>query len=259
MCLSEDHVPGSELCSGYIKEHTNVVSFNGKDDPLSNFYPCSLEAFGVRHHSAEHAFQYVKALRCGDLPRASAIQAAQTALDAMKIGKQIRISEQFEAKQLDVMEEIIEEKMKQVNAFSDKLCKFPKGTVFAESTYDDFWGTGVDRDGTDHTQENKWPGKNHLGHIIQKVACARKCHQCSWSNPKGSNKSQDKQVEITTMLRSVRNRDSRKRSRDRRNSHEQSSRENSPRKRSRSTRRHAHYRHQRHMSDFDSRASTDED
>ena len=92
----------------------------------------------------------MKTLQCGYLPRTSAIQAAQTALDAMKIGKQIRISEQFEAKQVEVMEEIIEEKMKQVNAFSDKLCKFPKGT---ESTYDDFLGTGVDRDGTDHTQE----------------------------------------------------------------------------------------------------------
>ena len=64
-----------------------------------------------------------------------------------------------------------EEKMKQVTAFSDKLCKFPKGTVFAESTYDDFWGTGVDRDGTDHTQENKWPGKNHRAHYTESCLC----------------------------------------------------------------------------------------
>ena len=82
------------------------------------------------------------------------------------------------------MEEIIEEKMKQVKTFSERLSKFAKGTIFAESTYDDFWGTGLDRNGTDHTQEGKWPGKNHLGRIIQKVAGVRKCHQRSWSCPK---------------------------------------------------------------------------
>ena len=107
-------MPGSELCSAYIKEHDKVVTFNGKDNPISNFFPCSLEAFGVKHRSAEHAFQYVKALRCGDLPRASAIQAAQTALDAKNIGKQIRTSEQFDEKRIEIMEEIIIEKLKQV-------------------------------------------------------------------------------------------------------------------------------------------------
>ena len=149
--------------------------------------------------------------------------------------------------------------MKQVKTFSERLSKFAKGTIFAESTYDDFWGTGLDRNGTDHTQEGKWPGKNHLGRIIQKVAGVRKCHQRSWSCPKNVSKSQDKQVDISTMLRNVRDRDSRKRSRDKRNSHDHSSRENSPRKRSKSSRRHTNSRRQRQTSDFDSRASTDED
>ena len=259
VCLSEDNVPGSELCSGYIKEHTNVVSFNGNDNALSNFFPCEFEAFGIKHRSSEHAFQYVKALRCVDLPRATDIQAAQTALDAKNIGKQIRTSEQFEEKKIEIMEEIIEEKMKQVKPFSERLSKFAKGTIFAESTYDDFWGTGLDKNGTDHTQEGKWPGKNHLGLIIQKVAGVRKCHQRSWSCPKNASKSQEKQVDITTMLKNVRDRDSRKRARDKRNSHDQSSRENSPRKRSKNSRRHTHNRRQRRTSDFDSRASTDED
>ena len=35
--------------------------------------------------------------------------------------------------------------MKQVKPFSERLSKFAKGTVFAESTYDDFWGTGLDK------------------------------------------------------------------------------------------------------------------
>ena len=99
------------------------------------------------------------------------------------------------------MAEIIEEKMKQVKPFSERLSKFAKGTIFAHawSTYDDFWGTGLDKNGTDHTQEGKWPGKNHLRLIIQKDAGVRKCHQRSWSCPKNVSKSQDKQDDITTM------------------------------------------------------------
>ena len=257
VCLMEGHLPGSELCSAYIKEHDKVVTFNGKDNPISNFFPCSLEAFGVKHRSAEHAFQYVKALRCGDLPRASAIQAAQTALDAKNIGKQIRTSEQFDEKRIEIMEEIIIEKLKQVKQFSDTLCKYPKGTTFAESTYDDFWGTGLDKDGSDHTQEKKWPGENHLGQLIMKVTSGHKCYLRTWSCPQNSAKSQDKQVNITTMLKPTRV--SRKRSRDKRNSRDQSSRENSPLKRSKSSRRHAHTTRQRHTPDYDSRSSSDGD
>ena len=139
------------LCSAYIKKHDKVVSFNGKDNPISNFFPCSLEAFVVKHRSAEHAFQYVNVFRCGDLPFGSAIQAAQTALDAKIIDKQIGTSEQFDEKRIEIIEEIISEKLKQVKQFSDTLCKYPKGTTFAEPIYDDFWGTGLDKDGSDHT------------------------------------------------------------------------------------------------------------
>jgi predicted NAD-dependent protein-ADP-ribosyltransferase YbiA (DUF1768 family) len=41
--------------------------------------------------------------------------------------------------------------------------------IFAESTYDDFWGTGLDREGTDHTNHLKWPGNNQMGKILTNI------------------------------------------------------------------------------------------
>ena len=79
ICLKDDHDPGSEKCESYVENQDNVTSFAGPDNPLSNFYPCFLNVFGVIHHSSEHAFQYVKAIRCGDIQKAQAIQEAETA------------------------------------------------------------------------------------------------------------------------------------------------------------------------------------
>jgi hypothetical protein len=84
ICLQEDHEPGSQLCSEYTDTQEEVVSFAGAKNPLSNFYPCTINVFGISHSSAEHAFQYVKALRCGSIEKAQLIQESATALDAKK-------------------------------------------------------------------------------------------------------------------------------------------------------------------------------
>ena len=59
VCKNPGHKPGDQKCASYqIQE--NVTAFNGKDEILSNFYPCDLRVFEVQHKSAEHAFQYCK-------------------------------------------------------------------------------------------------------------------------------------------------------------------------------------------------------
>jgi hypothetical protein len=66
---------------------SNILSLfspQGKENVLSNFFPCSLKAFGEQFPSAEHAFQCSKALQCGDLV-AEKIRAAESALEAKQI------------------------------------------------------------------------------------------------------------------------------------------------------------------------------
>jgi ribA/ribD-fused uncharacterized protein len=121
---------------------------------LSSFYPCDLKAFGVSHKSSEHAFQYVKAVRSGDMTKANAIQTAPTALDAKKFGKTAPPSDSFESNKYNLMKEIIEANCDQVPEFREALEKAKKTSIFVEATYDDYWDSGIDRDGTIHTQHS---------------------------------------------------------------------------------------------------------
>lgn len=132
VCKSEGHMPGDKEykeCEFFSQDETNVIAFAGQDNCLSNFYPCNINVFGVSHRSAEHAFQYVKAMRSGDIPKATAIQSAKSALDAKKIGKFITSSTSFTDNQVALMTEIIEAKADQVPAFADAL-KSTKNLTF---------------------------------------------------------------------------------------------------------------------------------
>jgi hypothetical protein len=64
---------------------------------------------------------YVKVMRSGYLPRAMAIQAAPTDLDAKQIGKNVLASQQFIDIQYNIMKEIVEAKLEQVQEFHDAL------------------------------------------------------------------------------------------------------------------------------------------
>ena len=91
----------------------------------------------------------------------------------------------------------------------------------------------LDAVGTQHTDPEKWPGKNILGNILQKVANKVRKSQHQWIKVKSA-KAKSGQLDISHML--VRKHG--KRSRDKRRSKDQSSsRENSPRKRSKSVHR----------------------
>lgn len=63
-----------------------------------------------------------------------------------------------------------ENKCVQVESFREKLRSVKKNALFAESTINDKWGTGLDNTGTENTNASDWPGQNLLGNIIGKVA-----------------------------------------------------------------------------------------
>lgn len=81
VCLEQDHSPGDPKCKFYEPQQ-HVIAFNGEDNVLSNFFPCEINLYGVCHKSAEHAFQYAKAMQCGDLDAAKTILTAEDALSA---------------------------------------------------------------------------------------------------------------------------------------------------------------------------------
>ena len=55
-------------------------------------------------------------------------------------------------------------------SFRDKLVTSKQSTTFVEATYNNEWGSGLDRDGTRNTKPDHWPGKNVLGVLMRKIA-----------------------------------------------------------------------------------------
>ena len=83
VCKAKNHTPGEKSCSGTAKQPLkNATAFAGKNDALSNFFPCELKFYGMLHKSAEHAYQYKKATQTGNDQVAEQILDAKSALQA---------------------------------------------------------------------------------------------------------------------------------------------------------------------------------
>ena len=207
VCKKSGHTPGDRKCDSYEVQQ-NIIAFNGEDNILSNFFQCEMTLYGVTHKSAEHAFQYAKAMRCGDQNAAAQIQSATDALSAKRIGDKVKTNEQWNNTCEKVMTEVVENKCVQVERFREKLRSSNKHAIFVESTYNDTWGSGLDRVGTENTKQAAWPGKNLLGKIIAKVAKKSRKRKKSeqWSRPKQTQqpKESSKQRDIVKMLKDMR-------------------------------------------------------
>ena len=107
------------------------------------------------------------------------------------------------------MEEILNAKYDQVEAFREILDKQEQSTLFAESVYDDFWGTGLNKAGTEHTDHRKWPGQNVLGQIFRKIVSTRRPAPPRRSESVPRNLQAASQRHISDMLSSIRKSDKR--------------------------------------------------
>ena len=103
-------------------------------------------------------------------------------------------------------------------------------TIFAESVFDYFWGTGP---ATDHTDYRKWPGKNIMGKLLDKIAGENRPPRRSVSVPR--NLQMSEQRNISDMLNSIRKSDAKKPSKKRSPNRAQNSR--SPKRTSRNNRK----------------------
>ena len=180
VCRKEDHEPGSPECPHYAHP-TDVIAFQGKDDPLSNFYESELKIFGETHKTAEHAYQLTKALRAGNIEAAERVRNSDTALDAKRIGHTVKNPDAWDSQKRKVMEEIISAKAEQLPKMQDIFRDSTGGAAYAHSTLDTFWGTGLNSKATMNTDNTKWPGENTLGQIMKKVSVkyARKLRSAS--------------------------------------------------------------------------------
>ena len=131
-------------------------------------------------------------LSAGNLDAAKKVREAATAFDAKQIGHKITDPQDWSKEKEIVMEEIVSSKAEQIPEVKIKLENSNNRTIFAEGTYDVFWGTGLDIEATLHTDSRKWPGENRLGKIYKKLSSkyARKLRNSSVTRKGTANENQ---------------------------------------------------------------------
>lgn len=165
VCKKPGHEAGQAECEKY-EPQVDVCTFAGSDDPLSNFYMAEFEYRGIEVASAEHAYQYRKALSNGMPDHGKRILNAKNPREAKDLGRYVKCTREWEEENRTIMEEIVLEKFTQVTQAKKALLRTGE-SVLAEAVPGQLlWGTGLSKDATFNTTRDAWPGQNWLGNIL---------------------------------------------------------------------------------------------
>ena len=123
---------------------------------------------GKTFKSAEHAYQYEKAVNQGQLRLAETIQSAKDAYEAKELSKSLKTTREWTEKKEEKMAEILRCKAEQVPEFAGKLLDTEE-KLLVSAKPDRLWGSGLNPEDTLHTKKNFRPGKNRLGKLLKKL------------------------------------------------------------------------------------------
>ena len=74
-----------DKCPARLREpNADITAFKGATSVFSNFFPCRLKVFDHVFLSSEHAYQYMKCMRCGRP------EIAELILRCLKAGRENR-------------------------------------------------------------------------------------------------------------------------------------------------------------------------
>ena len=131
-----------------------IRGFFGPFRFMSNFVPCKVMLDGLEFTSTEHAYVAAKTL---DLDKRAEIAAVETAGQVKRLGRKLKLREDWEDVKVDVMHELLIQKFAQ-EPFRSQLIA-TKDAYLEETNHwnDTFWGVceGV--------------GFNTLGHLLMQV------------------------------------------------------------------------------------------
>ncbi|XP_061169591.1 uncharacterized protein LOC133178951 isoform X1 [Saccostrea echinata] len=123
-----------------------TVFIKGHENPLSNFYLCAIKWDNNHFTSAEHAYQFSKAIFHNQKELAEEMRKTEAANKVKMLSKNINPSEKWMSTRCRVMKDILIEKFKQVEPFRTAL--LATGTKpLAHDVASLFWGTGKNFNG----------------------------------------------------------------------------------------------------------------
>ncbi len=177
VCLSPGHEPGSPLCMHYTT-HTNMRVFGGYEDPMSNHYEVEggFEYKHVKYRTVENAWFYQKGLKNGQEKLAEECRDAPNAREAKYLGKGIRCTSDWDhqpyayAEMKNICRAKYEKEGRPREAL--KTC-WENGLTIVEAVPKNdtsYWGTGLSKEATLHTEKEYWNGQNMLGKVLTELA-----------------------------------------------------------------------------------------
>lgn len=134
-----------------------IPEFKGEYSFLSNFYPSSLAYGEFNFRTVEHAFQ---ASKTSDLKEKMKIMRATTPGKAKKLGREIKIREDWEEVKLIIMKELLYKKFLLHKDLRKKLIETEDAILIEGNRWKDtFWGVDLETG----------KGENNLGKLLMEV------------------------------------------------------------------------------------------
>lgn len=131
-----------------------IASFTGPYRFLSNFYSCTIVLDCVIYSSVENAYQAAKTLD----EKARVPFMSCTAAQAKKLGRGIRLREDWEQVKVDIMRQLLLDKFRSDRCYSAMLLSTaPRELIEGNYWGDHFWGVCNGR------------GENMLGKLLMEI------------------------------------------------------------------------------------------
>lgn len=146
------------------KEHEGDLVFQSEHSWLSNFFPSPVSLQGIDFHSAEQAFQYVKACRNKQPEMASLILNTKSAKAAKKLGWGVERNKEWDQQKDEIMVRIVNAKFRQNIDLGRKLI-LTGSKRLVEATMDRYWGAFATPNAKSIANKT-WKGANRLGLIL---------------------------------------------------------------------------------------------
>ena len=154
-----------------MKRTPSGLTYNGETAVFSNFYDCKIRyAYKGRQYvyiSLEQAYSHIKCLENGDEERAVSVLRATKSLKCKQIANAVIVSDEWEHKQEEIMEDLMLAKFIQNPHLGLKLRELSPYPLI-ECTLCEKWG-GAAIFGSKEYEDGSFKGKNRQGKILANV------------------------------------------------------------------------------------------
>jgi hypothetical protein len=153
------------------KKDDNALAFFGRQNPGSNFHPCSFTIDGIDYSTVEQYYQYHKAKLFNDKNTADEILASSDPSRIKYLARHIRdyCEETWEPYAKECMHNGVLAKFGQNKHLLDYLLTTGNDTLYEASPKDLYWGIGLALSAKSVLDPSAHRGLNNLGEILMTV------------------------------------------------------------------------------------------